>query len=234
MSGVEVDAGTIVVFSDVGCPWAGLAVHRLRRRRAELGLDGTVVLDHRAFPLELFNEQVTPKTIVDSEVAVVGSHEPALGWKPWDRAERAYPNTTLLALEAVQAAKASEVGGLAGSERLDAALRRAWFVESRSINLYAEILAVARSCPGVDADALDAALRMGAGREAVFAQFDAAHAAEVQGSPHLFLADGWNAHNPGITLSWTGGQFEGMPVIVDDDPSVYDDILRRAAGPDRA
>ncbi|MQA85688.1 MAG: dithiol-disulfide isomerase [Streptosporangiales bacterium] len=226
---VEVRSGTVVMFSDVGCPWASLAVHRLRRRRAELGLDDAVVIDHRCFPLELINRQVTPKTIVDAEVAVVGSHEPSLGWRPWVRAERAYPSTTLLALEAVQAAKTEEVGGLRAGEELDAALRRAWYAESHSIHLYAEIIDIAGSCDAVKVDALDAALRRGVGRAEVFAQWRQAEDIAVQGSPHLYLADGFDVHNPGITLSWTGGQFHGMPVIEDDRPAVYDEILRRAA-----
>src|ERR1700712_2302004 len=180
--------GVVVLYGDIGCPWASLAVHRFRRRRAERGLDGTVVLDHRAFPLELFNEQLTPKTIVDSEVAVVGSHEPSLGWHPWRHKERAYPTTTLLPLEAVQAAKAEEVGGLPASEDLDAALRHAWYADSRSIHLWSELLAVASSVDSVDAKALAVALRRGGGRSAVFDQWDTAKEV-AQGSPHLFLTD---------------------------------------------
>lgn len=228
---IEVRPGTIVMFSDVGCPWASLAVHRTRRRRAELGLDDTVAIDHRCFPLELINRQVTPKTIVDTEVAVIGSHEPSLGWQPWRRAERAYPSTTLLALEAVQAAKTEEVGGLRASEQLDAALRHAWYAESRSIHLYAEIVGIAGSCDAVKADALDAALRRGVGRAEVFAQWQQAQEIAVRGSPHLYLADGFDTHNPGITLAWTAGQFGGMPLIEDDRPAVYDEILRRAGRP---
>jgi predicted DsbA family dithiol-disulfide isomerase len=217
----------VVLYGDIGCPWASLAVHRFRRRRAERDLDGAVVLDHRAFPLELFNEQLTPKTIVDAESAVVGSHEPSTKWQPWRRKERQYPSTTLLPLEAVQAAKATEVGGLPASEDLDAALRNAWYAESRSIHLWSELLAVAGEVASVDVDALAAALQSGAGRADVFAQWQEAKQV-AQGSPHLFTTDGMSVHNPGITLDWTGGQFQGMPRIVSDDPSVYDEILDRA------
>jgi len=37
---VEVAPGTIVVFSDIGCPWAHVAVWRLHDARRRLGLDG--------------------------------------------------------------------------------------------------------------------------------------------------------------------------------------------------
>jgi hypothetical protein len=177
---------------------------------------------------ELLNEQVTPKTIVDSEVAVVGSHEPQLRWQPWQGHEREYPSTTLLPLEAVQAAKAEAVGGLRASEELDAALRTGWYAHSRPIHLYSELLTIAAACDGLQVDALEKALRSGAGRADVFAQFETAQTDEVQGSPHLFLPDGFDVHNPGIELDWTGGQFQGMPRIVSDDTSVYDDILDRA------
>ncbi|HSP39499.1 MAG TPA: hypothetical protein VLR26_17305, partial [Frankiaceae bacterium] len=211
--------GYVILYSDIGCPWASLAVHRLRRRRRERELDGSVVIDHRAFPLELVNQQLTPKSIVDSETAVVGSHEPSLHWQPWGRKEREYPMTTLLPLEAVQAAKDESVGGLPASEELDAALRHAWYAESRSIHLWSELLDVAGSVSSLDVDALDGALRSGVGHAAVFAQWEAANDV-AQGSPHLFLTDGMSVHNPGITLEWTAAQFHGMPRIAADDPDV--------------
>jgi hypothetical protein len=43
MTGIDVRPGTVVMYSDIGCPWASLALHRLRKRRAELGLDDVVV-----------------------------------------------------------------------------------------------------------------------------------------------------------------------------------------------
>ena len=97
--------GTIVIYSDLVCSFAHLAVHRLHRTRAELGLEGAVAFDHRAFPLELFNEQVNPRPGVDSEIAVLGGLAPDAGWAMWHAPDWAYPSTVLPALEAVQAAK---------------------------------------------------------------------------------------------------------------------------------
>jgi predicted DsbA family dithiol-disulfide isomerase len=227
---MDVPPGTVLMYSDIGCPWASLAVHRLRRRRAELGLDDAVVVDHRCFPLELVNSRVSPKTTLDAETSVIGGHEPSLGWQPWRPREYAYPGSTLLALEAVQAAKSDDVGGPRVSEALDAALRFAWYAESRSVHLYSEVMSVAASVEGLDVDALDAALSAGVARRAVFTQWRRAAELGVKGSPHLFTADGLDVHNPGVTLSWTGGPAGGMPAIVDDQPAVYDEILRRAAG----
>ncbi len=224
-----VPPGTIVVYSDIGCPWASLTVHRLLTARDRLGLADAVRLDHRCFPLELINERSTPKRVLEAEVAVIGSHEPALGWQPWQRRESQYSVSTLLAMEAVQAAKADEIGGLAASEQLDAALRHAFYAESATITLHTMVLAVADRCDRVDIKALGAALESGVARSAIFEQWRESQRVGVQGSPHLYLADGGDVHNPGVELSWTDEKGTGFPVIESEDRSVVDDLLRRAA-----
>jgi predicted DsbA family dithiol-disulfide isomerase len=218
--------GVITVWSDIGCPWATLALHRLRRAITTHG--GQVLIDHRVFPLELFNERPTPKSVLDAETAVIGSHEPELRWRPWRARSETYPVTTLLALEAVQAAKGRRVGGLAASAALDWALREAFYVDSRCISMLTEVLAVATNCPEVDADALADALRGGLSRDSVFADFAVARRGDVTGSPHVFLPDGTGVHNPGVENMWTRERGSGYPVIVSDDPSVWPDLVRRA------
>ncbi len=54
---------------------------------------------------------------------------------------------------------------------------------------------------------------------------EAVHADEVQGSPHFFLADGSDVHDPGIALHWADA---GYPQVDSDDRGVYDDLVRRA------
>lgn len=225
----DVAPGTIVVYGDIGCPWASLTVHRLLTTRSRLGLEDAVRLDHRCFPLELINGRSTPKRVIEAEVAVIGSHEPALGWQPWQRRESQYAVSMLLPMEAVQAAKADAVGGLAGSEQLDAALRHAFYAESATITLHSVVLDVAGRCDAVDAGALAGALEAGSGRSAVFEQWRESQRIEVQGSPHLYLADGSDVHNPGIELSWTNDKGTGFPVIESEDRWVVEDLLRRAA-----
>lgn len=231
MSRTAVPEGTIVVWSDVTCPWASLAVHRLHETRERLGLVDAVRLDHRVFPLELVNGRATPKATLDAEISVIGSHEPDLGWRLWGRPLHEWPGSVLLAMEAVQAAKSEDVGGLVASEQLDLALRRAFFAEGRPIGLLTEVLAVAGECPGVDEEALDEALSRGAARSAVIRDWRDHESWGVQGSPHLYLPDGHDLHNPGIGLEWTDRAGRGLPVITDDDPAVYDDLLARATRP---
>jgi len=223
---VQVDSGTVQVWSDIACPWATVAMVRLYTARDRLGLTSEVSVDHRAFPLELLNEQATPRRILDAEIPVVGRLAPDFGWSVWQGRAEEYPVTTLLALEAVQAAKEQ---GPRASEQVDMALRRALFAESRCISIRAVVESAVRSCPDVDADALLQLLDSGQARAAVTAQWQQAESDRIQGSPHLFLADGTSVHNPGITKHWVSQPGQGFPVVDEDDPQVYDDLLRRAA-----
>ena len=216
----------IVVWSEIACPWATLAVHRLHTARRRLGLEDRVRLVHRAFPLELFNEKPTPRKVLAAEVPVVGARAPEFGWQTWQAPESQWPVTTLPALEAVQAAAEQ---GPEAAEQLDLALRRAFFVASRCISLRHVILAAAETCASVDVDALRKALDDGRARRTVVDHWERAEREGVQGSPHLFLPDGIDAHNPGIAMHWEGEHGKGFPVVDSDDPAVYDDLLRRAA-----
>lgn len=224
---VHVPDNTIIVFADLGCPWAHAAVFRLHRYREKAGLEDRVHFDVRAFPLEMFNEKPTPKLILDAEVAAVGAMEPDAGWQMWQEPSYEYPVTTLPPMEAVEAAKEQ---GLAASEQLDRALRVGFFGESRCISVRHEILEIAGSCDRVDLDQLTDAFDAGRARHALIDHKRQAEEYGVKGSPHLFLPDGTDIHNPGVRYHWEKSPGVGFPVVTDDDPSIYEDILARAAG----
>lgn len=223
------EPGTVTVWSDIGCPWATLALHTLRAAAAERGR--YVLIDHRAFPLELFNQMPTPKYIVEPETIAIGARRPELGWRIWSGPEANYPSALLPAMEAVQAAKDPAVGGLGGSDELDAALRHAFYVEHECISIHPVILRVARKCAHVDADALARALERGAGRAEMYEHWRTAQGPEIQGSPHLFSADGYDAHNPGATFEWTADPHDGgLPRLDAYDASWAGELLDRLAG----
>jgi hypothetical protein len=52
----------------------------------------------------------------------------------------------------------------------------------------------------------------------------------VRCSPHLFFADGTDSANPGVEVHYTGDYGIGFPIATADDPSVYEDLLLKAAG----
>ena len=223
---IEVAGGTIVVFADIACPWSHLATHRMWVTRERLGLYDKVTFDHRAFPLEIFNERPTPKWILEAEVPVAGGLEPAAGWKSWRRPSWEWPGSTLLALEAVQAAK---IQSLRAGEQLARALRAGLFAENRCITMRHEILDIASGCDKVDVALLRDDLDRGTCRKRVLDDKEEAEKNGVKGSPHLFLADGSDAHNPGINMRWERSAGGGFPIVEEDRPAVYEELLNRAA-----
>ncbi len=223
---VSVAAGTIVIYSDLICPFSHIAVHRLFETRERLGLVDQVRLDHHAFPIELLNGGPGTRHGSDSEIPALGHLEPEAGWQLWQGPDYHYPNTVLLAFEAVHAAKEQ---GLAQSEELDRALRHAFWANSATIQIHATILEIAATVDGLDVEGLAASLAAGSARNAVFADYEMAKTDAVSMSPHLFLPDGTNHTNPGLEVHWQGDWAKGFPVVDKDDPLVYEDLLRIAS-----
>ncbi|MFI5729460.1 DsbA family protein [Kribbella sp. NPDC051587] len=213
---------TIQVWSDLLCPFAHVAIHRLRVAREQLGVD--VTLDHHTFALELFNGP-HPRPGTDSEAVGLGQLEPELGFRLWTQPDWTYPSTVLLAAEAVHAAKEQ---GLRASEELDHALRKAFWLESRSIAHRQVILDVATEI-GIDTTALAAALDDGRARATMMADHAVATTDAVQGSPQFVLPDGTSVHNPGITVRWEGPFAEGYPIAQNADPGWAERLLKQAA-----
>ena len=224
---MEVAPGTIQVWSDLGCPWSHAVVWRLWDARRRLGLEETVRFDHHAFPLELFNDEPTPRWHIDVEAPVAETVAPRAGWHPWSAPDSTWPVTLLPPLEAVQAAK---LQSLTACEALDRGLRRALFVESRCISLRHVILEVARETDAVEVAQLAADLDDGRARRALIDDWRTARGGEVRGSAHLFAPDGTNAQNPSIGIGWEDdGSPHGRYWIERDDPTPIDDLVRRAA-----
>lgn len=221
--------GTIQVWSDLLCPFAHLALHRMRQARARLGVE--VPVEHRTFALELFNGP-HPRRGTDSEAVGVGQAAPELDWRMWTAPDDAYPHTVLLAAEAVHAAQAQS---LAAGEALDLALRRAFWTSSRSISLRGVVLDVAGEVaadldgPALDVEALTDALDRGRHRADVFADHAVAQTDAVPGSPTVRLADGTAVTNPGTEVAWAGPWAAGFPIVGRHDPGVIDELVRRAA-----
>jgi predicted DsbA family dithiol-disulfide isomerase len=222
---VTVQPGTVVVYTDVVCGWATVALHRFYQARERAGLADSVFVDHQLFLLEDVNRFPIPKRFLDSETPVVGALAPDFGWKPWQGDASTWPITSLLANEAVHAAKRQSPPA---AEKLDMALRHAFFTDSRPISLLHEIIDVASGCDGVAADKLRHDLDEGVARAEMMRGYRE-HVDDVQGSPHVFLADGSDVHNPGMELHWEGEPGAGFPVVDKDDPSAMEQLVRRAA-----
>lgn len=223
---IDVAPDTVVVYTDVACAWSTVGLARLYAARDRARAQDRLRVDHRLFLLEDVNRFPIPKRYLDAEIPVVGPRGPKLGFKPWQRDPSTWPVTVAPANEAVHAAKAQSY---AAAEQLDMALRLAFFRDSRCVSLRHEILDIASACDRVDTDALAEALDTGSARGAMMRDYRE-HRDDVQGSPHFFLADGSDVHNPGIGLRWEGEPGAGYPVVEDDDPGAYDALVRRALG----
>lgn len=196
---------TVEVWSDIHCPWATVAVARLRRARDEHGLD--VVFDQRAWPLEWVNEQGTPRAIVTVETALLGSSEPDLF--SYYR-NPSWPSTFLPAFELVAASR--RVGGLRAAEDADFALRRRFFRESGDMSQRHELRQAAADA-GLDADAVMKVWERDPVRGDVADDFARSADLPIQGSPQIFWPDGTTTHNPGMELEFD----RGLPRLLRED-----------------
>lgn len=207
----------LVVFSDIICPWAHIGVTRLLRTVHDRGLEGEINIDHRAFPLEVVNDREPSRDHFDRMVEALRDVEPDAGWSTWDD-EHEFPTSSLLAIEAVQAAKA--VSPHASAE-LDRALRRAVFADSRPIDRLDTIMEVARET-GLDLEAFEPELRSGRARREVDDQTTWAGTDAIPASPTIVFPDGSTRVNPGIDFEMDD---DGRPQIRSDDPGAYDRLV---------
>lgn len=220
-------AGALVLFSDVACPWATVVVLRLRRARAALGLDATLPILHLAHPIELLLDRVLARRVIDAEIPLCAAATPEFGWSLWQGRLDEYPVSTLLAAEAVQAARRQSE---AAAEELDLALRTALFVESRCITMRHEVLRAAATSPGLDVERLAADLDAGVARAAVTRQARAARSGAASCTGYVVLPDGTGWCNPGVTTGWVGPRLpRGAPVLESDRADVYLELVASAA-----
>ncbi len=218
---------TVDIWSDIHCPWALIAVHRLRAARAEHRLD--VVFAPRAWPLEWVNGRGTPRGIVTTETAALASHEPALFTV---YTNESWPSTFLPAFELVAAAR--RVHGPRAAEDVDYALRLAFFRDAVDVSIRAglqEALDLAHTLnTDVRPDEVMDTWLHGSTRSDVETDFQASTAVPIQGSPQIFWPDGTTTHNPGMTDHvWHGG----LVRIGHTDPGEAERLLLNAVGSQR-
>jgi predicted DsbA family dithiol-disulfide isomerase len=207
----------ITIWSDIHCPWAYVAVLRLHRMRDHLGADN-VVFDLRSYAIELDGGDPGSPETAQREVVALAQLEPtAFSALP----QAAWPVTSLPALEAQKwgFALGQETG-----EAFDLALRRAVFLHGHNLSRRRDLLAVAET-EGLMARQLEAALDDGRYRRAVVADFRDAQSQGIDTTPRFVLPDGTSHHNPGITYR----EERGLPIIVSDHPSVYEELIQVAA-----
>jgi predicted DsbA family dithiol-disulfide isomerase len=209
---------TVTIYSDVGCPWATVAIHRLRRARD--GQDVDVVLDQRAWPLEWINEQGTPRHVVEPETALLASHEERL-FSRFDGPS--WPSTLLPALELVAAAR--RAFGTRAAEDVDYQARLAFFRRSADVSQRHVLHRVAADA-GLDADAVMHVWETQPVRADVADDYRRSQQLPIDGSPQIFWPDGSTSHNPGMEHEWV----RGLPRLRHADHAAAARLLAERAG----
>lgn len=209
---------TVTIYSDLHCPWASVAVARLRRARDEHGLD--VVFEQRAWPLEWVNQRGTPRDIVEAERALLAGVEPDLFG-----AFRAptWPSTFLPAFELVAAAR--RYGGVRAAEDVDMAVRRRFFREGADMSMRHELAAAVEDA-GLDPEAVMKVWDREPVRGDVVDDYERSRELPIQGSPQIFWPDGSTVHNPGMEVAWV----RGLPRLLRDDAGEVERLLLAHAG----
>lgn len=213
-------AGTqaLVVHSDLRCPWARVAVHRLLAAADRRGATGTLTIDHRWFPVGEGDDPVDPAEL-DRELAAVAPLLPDVGWATWSDADVAFPTSTRRAAAWVQAAKAASPQA---SMTLDLALRDALFADARDIADDAVIEAIAADVPDLDVPLVQAELASGRPDIELDRHAEVAASGAVELSPTIVAAERSSWANPGIELDVDD---HGTVQVRSDDPAVHDEIL---------
>jgi predicted DsbA family dithiol-disulfide isomerase len=222
---------TIEIYSDIHCPWAYLAIYRLRQVWPEYA--GRVQLVWRALSLEYINRQGTPKPVLDAEIDLLrGRVEPGLPAQRWARPDWQWPVTFWPAFEALACAQAQ---GHEAAFAMSWALRHAFFAEGRSPALRHELLAIAEQVAGqglLDLARFEEEWDGGRHKASVLAESRRGwHELKVDGSPTFVLPDGRQIANPGAgdaEIDEERGVVRGYTPFAGDPLAVLRDMLDAA------
>jgi predicted DsbA family dithiol-disulfide isomerase len=206
---------TIELYSDIHCPWAYMALFRLRKVLPEY--DSRVRIIFRALSLELKNQRSTPKPILNVEIPLIAQQEPDIPIRLWSRPDWQFVPTLLPAFEAE---KAAALQGDDAAWEFSWAVRHAFFRRSRTICMRYELAAIAADA-GLDADRFLTDWDSGRMRQQVIA--DTNHGWEdlhVPGSPTFILPSRKQIPNPGAwNVTWSRDHLSAEAIDRDTCPN---------------
>lgn len=185
------------LYSSIECPFAYLAIYRLRQVWPAYA--GRVQVVWRALSLEHVNKVGNSRPLFEAELKVIQQIEPSIPGHSWSRREWDWPVTLWPAFEALACAQAQNHDA---AFAMSWALRYGYFVESRNIALRHEILAIAEQVAQetpLDLARFTRDWDSGRHKETVLAESRKGwHELKVDGSPTFVLPDGRQISNPAI------------------------------------
>ena len=188
---------TLEFYGSLDCPYAYLAVYRLRQIWPEYG--DRVQVAWRCLSLEYINKRPVTQPLIAAERQLFAQIEPALPFEPWSRADWDWPVTMWPAFEALACAQAQNADA---AFAMSWALRFAFYAESRNIALRHEIMAlaeqVAKEAP-LDVAQFEEDWDGGRHKAAVIADSRRGwHELKLEGSATFILPNGRRLTNPAI------------------------------------
>lgn len=223
-------AAVIELYASIECPFAYLAVHRLRQVLPEFA--GRVQIIWRALSLEYINRQVYPKPLRELEIDLLAQIDPTLPLQHWSAPDWQWPGTFWPAFEAL--ACAQEQGPDTALE-LSWRLRRAYFEEGRTICLRHEILDLAQPLARIgllDMGRFQSDWDSGHFKGSVLEDSQRGwHELKLKSSPTFLYRDGWRVSNPAVgelNLDEEQAQLRSYTPFPDDPLEFYRMLLLKA------
>lgn len=218
----------LLLYSDIHCPYAYLAAHRLRKVLPEYG--GRVEVEHKSLAIEHADAKPTPKDVLDAETPLILLEEPEIPYRPWGAPAWTWPATMWPAFEAVKCAQRQS---LALAHETDWRMREAFFARSECVSLRHVVLGVAARVPGLDRARFERDFDSGVCKRQVLDESrEGWETLDLQVSPTFVLPDGTRVENPAaphVELDVAQGcklvGVEPAPVRGDAALAVYRGIL---------
>jgi predicted DsbA family dithiol-disulfide isomerase len=223
---------TIELYSSLECPYAYLAIYRLRQIWPEYA--GRVQVIWRALSLEYINQTSVSKPTHDAELPLFAQIEPALPMQPWSRPDWQWPVTMWPAFEALACAQAQSHEA---AFIMSWALRYAYFAQSCNLSLRHELLAVAQQVAAegkLDLARFEQDWDRGHYKGNVIAESRRGwHELKVNGSATFVLPDGSQVTNPAlgeVDFDEQNSVLRSYTPYTGDPLAVFREILEVAIG----
>lgn len=215
------------LWSDLHCPYAFLAAHRLRQVLPQFP---DVEVRLRALPIEVEDEKPTPKDVLDAESPLLFLEEPDIPYRPWNAPASEWPVTFLPAFEAVKCAQRQ--GGAAAALDMDWRVREAFWARSQCVSMRHVLQRLAMDA-GLDVLQFGADLDTGRFRRAVMEDARIGwKEMDLQLSPTFVLPSGERVENPGapkvLLDKDMGMKLVGVQRAGPQGRDAVRDVLRRA------
>jgi predicted DsbA family dithiol-disulfide isomerase len=221
----------IEIYSSIECPFAYLAIYRLRQVWPDYR--GRVRVVWRALSLEYINRSGSTKPLTEAELDLLTRIEPGLPANHWPRPDWEWPATMWPAFEALACAQAQ---GHDEAFAMSWALRRGFFEQGRSPAMRHELFSIAREVAGetgLDIARFEDDWDSGRYKSTVIGESRRGwHELKLEGSATFVLPNNRRVTNPAVgaaDFDEAAGRLRSYTPYQGDPRGVYRALLEEAA-----